>query len=190
MTKINWYRCLSPIFLLITTLSIPLKTIATPAEVFLPHLEQMQTSIPRGLTMRLPSRIMVSNASGVDPEKLIVRWFGSQNPQRFNVSLFTCEQGPLPCLLGSFTGENASLFSPQRELAKHITHGDRITLSQNPLIYGYLLEGDRKFPTPTFSSVMWQQDNMIYTVSFPIQERQNLLFMALWMAQNDPITLR
>jgi hypothetical protein len=34
---------------------------------------------------------------------------------------------------------------------------------------------------------MWQQNDMIHTISFPGIERQNILFMALSMAQEQPL---
>jgi hypothetical protein len=35
---------------------------------------------------------------------------------------------------------------------------------------------------------MWQQNDMIYTVSFPANERENILFMAVSMAREQPIS--
>ena len=34
---------------------------------------------------------------------------------------------------------------------------------------------------------MWQQDYMIYNISFPNAEKQNLLYLAFSMAQQEPI---
>jgi len=35
---------------------------------------------------------------------------------------------------------------------------------------------------------MWQQDGMFYTVSFANPERQNMLYMAVYMANEAPFT--
>jgi hypothetical protein len=174
----------------LTLITVSIATIATanPAKVFAPHLQQIQESLPTGLIMRLPSEIIIPKNSDLDENRLFVRWFASENPQKFNVSLFTCENSPSPCLFGSFSVEKNTSPSAKMELQRHLQTGDRITLKTDKTnLYGYLVESKSQNPVTRFSSVMWEQDQMIYTVSFPAIERQTLLFMAYYMARNTPI---
>lgn len=160
---------------------------AAPAPVFSSHLDEIRSQIPQGLAMRLPSELLISGESDIDETKLVVRWFASGNPKRFNVSVFTCEKSPLPCLLGSFSVERADQTTGKLELQRHQQYGKPITLNSELKIKGYLLEGNQQRPAYSFSTVMWQQDNLLYTVSFPVEDRQNILFMAYAMAHEDPI---
>lgn len=161
---------------------------ARPASVFTPEIEQIQRTLPLGLTMRLPSEFRLNEFFDIDPSRLVVRSFPSDKPRSFTVSVFTCTTGSQPCLLGSFSVEEKSSASAQLELNRHREKGDRITLATN--IRGYFLEGQQQSPFSSFSSVMWQQDNLIYTVSFPSEERQNLLLMAASMAREMPLRRR
>ncbi|WP_190817514.1 hypothetical protein [Coleofasciculus sp. FACHB-1120] len=161
---------------------------ARPAPVFTPHLETIQSSIPPGLIMRLPSQILLSGFADVDPSELVVRVFPSETPLIYTVSLFTCYSNPQPCLVGSFSVERKASPNAIRELEKHKTAGDPITLRKD--IRGYLLEGQKQKPSYEFSSVMWQQDNFIYRISFPTIERSNILLMANLMANDVPLFRR
>jgi hypothetical protein len=134
--------------------------------------------------MRLPSDIPLRGPSDIEESQLIVQSFSSQTPQSFTVSLFTCDRSPLPCLLGSFSVERNTTESANRELARHQAKGDRIPLAKN--IRGYLIEGPRQNPPYQFSTLMWQQNDMIYTISFPAAERQTIVFMATSMATEQP----
>jgi hypothetical protein len=49
-------------------------------------------------------------------------------------------------------------------------------------VRGYLREGKRLKPASEFSSLMWQQDSMIYTLSFLAAERDNIITMGRSMA--------
>jgi hypothetical protein len=159
--------------------------LAQPADVFIPHLERIRNNLPQGLALRLPSRISLSSPLDIDESKLVVRFFPSETPQSFTVSLFTCDRSPQPCLIGSFSVERKTNPSARRELERHQASGDRLTLAQN--VKGYLLEGPRQNPFLTFSTMMWQQNDMIYTISFPAIERETILAMALSMAQEKPL---
>ncbi|MBD1839679.1 MULTISPECIES: hypothetical protein [unclassified Coleofasciculus] len=161
---------------------------ARPAPVFTRHLETIQSSVPPGLIMRLPSQILLSGPTDVDPSELIVRVFPSETPLAYTVSLFTCYSNPQPCLVGSFSVEKKNSLNAIRELEKHKAAGDRITLRKD--IRGYLLEGKKQKPSYEFSSVMWQQDDFIYRVSFPTIERSNILLMANSMANDVPLFRR
>ncbi len=159
--------------------------VAQPAEVFTAHLDTIQRNLPPSHTMRLPNRILLGEAAAFDTNELIVRVFPSTTPPRLTVSLFTCERGPFPCLVGSFMVESQISPHAQRELNRHRAMAAPITLA--PDVTGYLLEGPSQNPVSSFSSIMWPQDNMIYTVSFLAHERQNILYMAASMARQAPL---
>ncbi|HEY9905774.1 MAG TPA: hypothetical protein V6D43_25630 [Candidatus Sericytochromatia bacterium] len=181
----TWRYCWLAMPVLLSVFSSAVSVCARPASVFIPHLERIQSSLPKGLAMRLPSDIPLSGPSDIEESKLIVQSFPSETPQSFTVSLFTCDRSPLPCLLGSFSVESNTTESAKRELARHNAKGDRIALVKN--VPGYLLEGPRQNPSYQFSTLMWQQNDMIYTISFPATERETIVFMATSMATEQPL---
>ncbi|MDX2099474.1 MAG: hypothetical protein SFW36_16975 [Leptolyngbyaceae cyanobacterium bins.59] len=173
------------LFWLSIALSVGLTTqgIAAPAPVLMPHLQKIRTSLPFGWAIRLPSQILLGGPA--DPEfinQLTVKVFPSNTPAGLTVGLFTCEQSPLPCLVGSFSVDSATSENAQRELKRHIAAAAPIKLGKGGR--GYLLHGPVRKPASDFSSVMWEQDGMIYTITFLAAERQNLLYMAYSMANN------
>lgn len=156
-----------------------------PANIFNPYLTQIQNNLPLGLIMRLPSEIRFSGTSDIEESKLFVRIFSSDIPSAYTVSLFTCDRGPLPCLVGSFSAARKTSVSAIREFQRHKTGGKIVTLNKG--VFGYLLEGRQQRPSYQFSSIMWEQDGMLYAVTSPIVERQNMLFMAYSMAHDTPL---
>lgn len=170
----------------IGVVSLPVaKAIALPASVFGPYLNRIQQDLPEGYQMRLPARIHLGGAVPLNPDDLIVRVFPSQSPPRLTVSLFTCEGGPYPCLVGSFSVDSLASENAQREFSRHQSFAMPVTLA--PQIQGYVADGSRQSPPNAFSSIMWQQSGMFYTVSFLAHERQNILNMAASMAWQEPI---
>ncbi|MCU0569067.1 MAG: hypothetical protein MUF49_21005 [Oculatellaceae cyanobacterium Prado106] len=164
------------------------KALARPAEVFLLHLDRIQQQIPSSYQIRLPSEILLGGP-GMEPEeinKLIVR-VQPDFDDRMTISLLTCESGPHPCLIGSFTIAPNNSPTAQSELAKHKAMSAPVTIEQG--VQAYLMEGDRQVPSSEFSSAMWEQDGMIYKVSFLASERQNILNMARSMALQAPLTV-
>lgn len=167
--------------------SVMMPMMAEPANVFAPHLDQIRQNLPPNLVMRLPNQVLLSEPANADfINALIVKVLSSQSPPTMTVSLFTCESGPQPCLVGSFSVDNKFSANAQQELKKHQAAAAPIRLSEN--IRGYFLPGASQIPPSRFSSVMWEQGNEIYTVSFFSGEKQNILNMAYSMANNAPIT--
>jgi len=158
---------------------------ARPAEAFLPHLEQIRTAIPHNFVMRLPAEILLGGSGDLDPNDLIIKVMPTTAPPRLTIGLFTCESGPYPCLVGSFVAEPITSTNAQHELDRHQAMNLPITLASG--VRGYLREGSKLTPASEFSSVMWEQNDMIYTVSFLAFERQNILYMARSMAIEPPI---
>lgn len=171
---------------LLTVLGTAVKGSARPAAVFLPHLEQIRTGIPHNFVMRLPAEILLGGSGDLHPNDLIIKVLPTTAPPRLTISLFTCESGPYPCLVGSFVAEPATSTNAQHELDRHQTMNLPITLASG--IRGYLREGPKLTPASEFSSVMWEQNDMIYTVNFLAAERQNILYMARSMAIEPPIS--
>lgn len=164
-------------------------TFAQVAPVFQPYLAEIVQSIPVGVTMRLPSRLLLSSPfEELASERLIIRTFPSSSPLRYTVGLYACDSPSQPCLIGTFSAESRTGASAVRELGRHIRLGDPITLA--PGLQGYLLEGKQQKPAVSFSSVMWRQNDMVYTIVLPEGERQNLLLMAYSMANNVPLYRR
>ena len=180
-----WRRCLLVAPVILTVLSSPVGVSARPAPVFIPHIQDIQKNLPRGLAMRLPTEIPLSEPSDIEESQVVVRVFPSETPESFTISLFTCDRSPQPCLLGSFSVESKTNESAKRDLDRHQAIGEYMPLAAN--IEGYLIEGPRQNPAYAFSTLMWQQDNMIYTISFPASERENILLMAVSMAQEKPL---
>jgi hypothetical protein len=174
---------------------------AEPAEIFRPHINEMLRSMPPGFPVRLPSEILVNgNYILVDPqgaanaEPLKVQVHASQTPLSLVVSLLSCDAAVTrsPCVFGTITNDRSSAPHAQQELARHKKQGDRITF--RPGLQGYLIDGARS--RRAFSSLSWQQDNAIYTLSFPAtgsssgslrSERQDLIDMAALMVRSQPI---
>jgi hypothetical protein len=169
----------------LTVLGSAVGVSAQPAAVFVPHMELIESKLPEGLAMRLPTEILLSGHSDIEESKLVVRLFPSETPQSFTVGIFTCERGSHPCLLGSFSVDSNMAASAQRDLQRHQAIGDRIPLVDN--IDGYLIEGPLQNPPHQFSTIMWQQNNMMYTISFPAFERENIVLMAVSMARGKPV---
>lgn len=136
--------------------------------------------------MRLPGIVLLGGPADEDfVESLYVRVNGSSYPPTLNVSLFSCQNGPYPCLVGSFSADSQTSANAQRDFQEHQFLGTAYSLI--PGVQGYLLEGQQKQPPSPFSTVMWAQDQMLYTASFLAAEQEHLLIMAVSMAQEVPI---
>jgi hypothetical protein len=180
-----WRRCLLATPVILSILSSAVAVQARPADVFIPHLEMIQQNLPPGLGMRLPTTIPLSGPSDIEESKLIVRVFPSESPQSFTVSLFTCARGSHPCLLASFAVESDQAINAKLELERHRSLGNTVFLGNN--IQGYVIDGPRQKSSYAFSTLMWQQKGMIYTISFPASERENLILMAASMSREQPL---
>lgn len=165
--------------------------IADSDRLFAPHLPTILQSLPMGTQLRLPPQILLGNVPTLDAEGLRVQVMAARSPAITTINLLTCDRGLFPCFVGSIIIEPRTSPNAQRELERHRTAATPITLVpaglNTPLIQGFLLDGNLQRPPYGFSSVMWEQGKTIYTLSFPTEERQNLLYMALYMARSQPI---
>jgi hypothetical protein len=161
---------------------------AAPAPVFQPYLDRIQQQLPAGYQLRLPTEILLGGP-GLDPDEmknLIVRVEPTESD--VTISLLTCENQPYPCLVGSFAVASAQSEAAQMALYLHQMMSAPVTIDKN--IQAHIQDGTRMNPPSEYSSAMWEQDGMIYTVRFLAAERQNILFMARSMALQEPIGAR
>ena len=163
--------------------------VARPATVFTHHLDRIRQNLPPHFVMRLPSQILLNEPADDEfIEKLMVRIATEDSPPRFTVGLYSCEDDSQFCRIGTFSAAVATTPQAQQEYEQHLAAAAPIQLTKT--IRGYVLMGTTKRPPSAFSSVMWQQDGMLYTVSLANSERQNMLYMAVYMANNDPVASR
>jgi hemolysin activation/secretion protein len=153
-------------------------------EIFAPYLDRIQQSLPPQWVMRLPAPMPLSRGQKATLPNAQVQVAQSITPPRLTVNLVNCRSGETDCLLGSFAAEPSTSAAAQVALQQHQLAASPITLGNG--MQGYLWAGERH--QQAVSSVMWVQDGMIYTVSFPHHERQNLLYAAVYMANAQPIT--
>ncbi|MDZ7957725.1 MAG: hypothetical protein RMY34_07440 [Aulosira sp. DedQUE10] len=186
------YRNLLTLPVVLAVLSSTLPATAIPSEIFISELPEIQQNLPPGYAIRLPEQIRLGNGSDAYGgklrdllSKLIVRVFPSTTPRGMTVGLFSCETAATPCLVGTFSVDSPNSVTTVFEFSKHKTTGDAISLSKN--LQGYFLEGNQQNPPLPFSSLMWQQDGLIHTISFPVKERQNILWMGYSMVNQPPI---
>lgn len=159
---------------------------AQPDPLFFPHINDVIVSAPPGFPIRLPAEI--KPVGGNDPSELNIQVFSSATPTTVNVGLFSCDSGTAPCYAGSISIDRSSAVHARAELNRHKQTGDRLTF--RPGLVGYLVDGVNKRASERFTSVMWQQENVIYTVSFPAGDRQAVIDMAGSMAINEPIRVQ
>lgn len=161
--------------------------VASPARVFVQHLDRIRQNLPPNFVMRLPSQVLLSEPADDEfIQNLMVRIATADSPPRLTVGLYSCEDDSQFCRVGTFSAMDANTPQAQQDYQQHVAAVAPIQLTKT--IRGYVLMGTAKQPPSAFSSVMWQQDGMFYTVSFANPERQNMLYMAVYMANNEPIS--
>lgn len=158
---------------------------AAAESVFAPYRENIREQIPLGLSTRLPERIFLTGLTEQSLENFSIQVFVTPNPSRLTLSLYGCKNENNRCLVGSFITESIRGQIAQNELARHQSQGEPITLKSG--LFGYVLDSEQPQSPSAFVTMMWEQDNMIHTLSFPQRERQNMLYMAVSMAQSDSL---
>ncbi|WP_190342100.1 hypothetical protein [Leptolyngbya sp. FACHB-36] len=159
---------------------------AAPADIFRSRLDQIQQALPPRFAMRLPTQILLGGPADEEfIQSLRVHVFASDTSPGLTIGLYSCGEGSPFCLIGTFAVASPNDAIVQQELKQHRAAANPIQLT--PRIQGYVLDGSTKRPVSMFSSIMWQQDGFIYSVSFAEPERQNMLYMAVSMATGEPI---
>ncbi|MCU0526408.1 MAG: hypothetical protein MUF72_16470 [Elainella sp. Prado103] len=172
LTLIGWFGCQSI-------------ASARPAAIFDPYIYQIRQELPPNFEMRLPAEVLLTAGPGLEPEELIIKLLPTRSPSRLTIGLFTCDRSPFPCLVGGFTVESSQSESAQRSLDQHRQLGSPITLAEG--IQGYMQDGPLLMPASDFSTLMWEQRGMVYTLSFLAAERENILTMGRSMANQLPL---
>lgn len=159
-----------------------------PAKIFVPHLDEIQESIPSDLILRLPSQIAgddTLDGMPLEESTYTVRVFSFDSPSSLMVGLYRCNDGSPSCLINSFSVDRQSSTTAQNTLQHHQATGIPTDLTGN--IQGYLLEEYQSGSLQPSVSIVWEQDGMIYTVSSLVSEQQNVVDMAQSMANAAPI---
>ncbi|MFQ4139983.1 ShlB/FhaC/HecB family hemolysin secretion/activation protein [Nodosilinea sp. PGN35] len=99
---------------------------------------------------------------------------------------FCAQQLESDCTVGHFSTNSLGSEAAQLAMEEHRSVGYPITLA--PDVQAHFRE--YRDGAVAYASVMWQQDGQFYRVQFPTAERQNMLYMALEMANSSPLTGR
>ncbi len=166
--------------------SVLAEAIAAPAKVFQPHLQQIQQQLPPGFAIRLPAKILLGGPA--DDEfinNLVVKISMTSFPEEVTINLLSCGGDWEHCWIGSFAVASWRSSRARQEYYQHQNAATPIQLSHN--VRAYVRDNLHQFPSITASSVMWEQNGLLYTAKFASPERQNMLYMALSMVNSDPI---
>lgn len=164
---------------------LPVKSVAAPAKAFVPHLDQIQRSLPPNFAMRLPQQILLGDPADEEfVDSLTVQVLPSTEPRGMSIALYSCNPNSPLCWIGTFSVASADSASAQ---ASYRRHQMAAPIQLNDTIRAYVLEEPRSQPPSQVSSMMWQQDRVFYTIQFASPERQNMLYMAVSMVNSEPI---
>jgi len=166
-------------------ISSSVKVSVLPADIFTPYLDQIRASLSPRLMMRLPSQMGEGDNRDVLSSQYIVRVSPLTFQPALTVSLFTCQEEQPSCLAGSFAVAAKTSIDAQREFRKHQAEATPVTLANN--IRGYLFDGKNQKSTSEFLSLMWEQDDQLYTVRIPKQSPNILRNIADSMAEAIPL---
>lgn len=174
-------------FSVLLTGSMPAtRTLAAPADIFVSHLDRIQQGLPPKFIMRLPPEILLSDPADQEfIEGLIVRVVASGSPEGLTVGLYSCENSSPFCLIGTFSVFSSHSPIAQQQYQQHLAAAAPIQLTEQ--VQGYVSDKIATHLPFQMSSVMWQQDGMFYKLHFAKPERQNMLYMAVSMANEAPI---
>jgi len=178
-----WHRLLILPATLLIVVGSGLRAAAGSEDIFAPYHEEIRESLPSGWLMRLPSEVPSRGLGEGTQSQYRVQVMSGEEAVGLTVSLFNCEDESPGCLVGSFAVNSPA--SVEKAWQLHQAGAAPITLAKG--VQGYFLEGSRQNSPSPFSSVMWEQKGLIYTVRFLAQERQNILWMAYAMANQTPI---
>jgi hypothetical protein len=159
---------------LIISLLVNLPVSANPVIKITPDLGPVLGQIPDNFYVRLPEKITLNRYV----ERLFLKTFVSNNPRSLTVGLYGCDEVAINCYIGTIRAETNKSYHAIAELYRH-KQGSRITLSAK--IQGYVL-----LESNNFASVMWEQEGIIYRLTFNQQEKQKMLLIAYQMV-NTPL---
>ena len=185
----NWY--LGQYLLMVPGLLVvlgnlpPAQAISNSNNVFLPYIDQIKTNLVPGLLFRLPSEIPSLDSLASQKSDYSVKVSPSLVNSGITVSIFDCKLESQACLIGNFSVSSPTASGSKEEFNQHQNIGSGINL--NNQIRGYLINGLKQNPPAQFSSIMWNQDSLIYRIRFRDKNPENILAMANSMAKSVPI---
>ena len=152
--------------------------------IFAPHLDEIRASLPPGLVIRLPAQVVLSSHLKANNSQYSVEISPSIVPSGLTVTLFSCREKTPSCFVGSFATAAKTSVNIKQKLFNNYSTSKSIALASN--LQGYFLETQQE-RLPHYSSVIWEQDNQVYTVKLPIHEGENLLPIVNSIIQSTPI---
>ncbi|MGJ3244826.1 MAG: iron uptake porin [Elainellaceae cyanobacterium] len=153
------------------------------ASTFTASLDEIQAKLPSTWAVRLPSPDSLTELFP-DPASYSVRVFAFDQPPAIAISLFQCDSGAPACQLATITVDSSTSRDTQQALRRH-QQGMSYFLDMD--VQGYVLTGTDP-GDPSGSSLMWQQDGLIYTVSFPTQHQHVWVAIARSMTHALPLS--
>lgn len=156
-----------------------------PQNIFFRHLDEIQNQIPSNVIFRWPTsnRLTGNFFSSQSSSSLQVIPTASRNG--LTVVLELCRPDLNDCISGNFSVDPIDTPSSQALLQQHQSIGYPVTLS--PSIEAFFRE--YQMQDAFYASIAWEQDEQLYTIQFPIAEKQNVLYMALSMVNGQPVQL-
>jgi hypothetical protein len=145
--------------------------------LFREHYQEIQEYLPPNWNIRLPENITLNYPPSLNKDDYKIQILPISSESGLRINLIGCENEENLCLLGDIVMKSKDSLKAEESLNKHQLDGYLVTLSDE--VEAYYLEGK------DYGSIAWQQDDLIYQAKLPIQEKQNLLYMALSMVNSD-----
>lgn len=175
----------SPPLVLSSTLSYP----SSASERLDASLEEIRRKIPPSWSVRLPKNDVFYELlhNSIDSSTNLAysaNVFVFDDPPELMVSLFRCDSGTPSCRIMSIAVEELALSETQTSLQHSQSEGRFSSLSNEIDIYWVEETEDVSIP----SSISWQQDGFLYTVSGSTDVgTEDLMGLAQAIAQSPPI---
>ncbi|MGJ3254325.1 MAG: iron uptake porin [Elainellaceae cyanobacterium] len=151
---------------------------------FTSSLDEIQAKLPSSWSIRLPPSDVLDELVP-NPASYSVRVFAFDQPPGIAISLFECDSGAPACQLATITVDSSTSRDAQPALQRHQQEGTSYFLDMD--VQGYVLDGADP-GNPSGSSLMWQQDGLIYTVSFPTPHQHVWVAIARSMTRAAPLS--
>jgi hypothetical protein len=162
---------------------------AAPAPIFRPIIREIQNQLTRGMVMRLPASLELTN---IDGERVtIYPILEPDSREELRISLVTepncqaryCQWGYIATFQPSLNHSNF-LESVGTDQYRHTA---RITLKKG-IIGTYVNADTGGVSSIPFGVVIWEQDGQTFVVSLPLVNKQKILDIAISIANELPIT--
>jgi hypothetical protein len=161
---------------------------AAHAPIFRPIIREIQNQLPRGMVMRLPTSLELTN---IDGERIaIYPILEPDSTEELRISLVTepncqaryCQRGYIAAFQPRL---NRSEFVESLG-ADQNRHTARITLKTG-IVGTYVHADTGGASSGSFGVVIWEQDGQTFVVSLPLLDKQKILDIATSMANEPPV---